>query len=95
MTGPPGNRLSIDLGCASVNRNSWGGDDESLGENRSAYYPRDQSFCLLRYTAMGLVQRDIVCWSLTENHRYSTPVSVLAPPPPDHVHSLNWKYVKL
>ena len=57
MTGPSGNNLSIcplrfriasprvpiDLGCASVNRNSWGGDPESLGANRSAYYPRDQS----------------------------------------------------
>ena len=57
MTGPSGNRLSIcplrfriasprvpiDLGCASVNRNSWGGDPESLGANRSAYYSRDQS----------------------------------------------------
>ena len=46
MTGPSGNRLSIctlrfriasprvpiDLGCASVNRNSWGGDPESLGQ---------------------------------------------------------------
>ena len=57
MTGPSGNRLSIcplrfriafprvliDLGCASVSRNSWGGDPEYLGANRSAYYPRDQS----------------------------------------------------
>ena len=57
MTGLLGNRLSIcplrfriasprvpiDLGCASVNRNSWGGDPESLGPNRSAYYLRDQS----------------------------------------------------
>ena len=57
MTGPSGNRLSIcplrfriasprvpiDLGCASVNKNSWGGNPESLGANRSAYYPRDQS----------------------------------------------------
>ena len=57
MTGPSGKRLSIcplrfriasprvtiDLGCASVNRNSWGGDPEPLGANRSAYYPRDQS----------------------------------------------------
>ena len=57
MTGPSGKRLSIfplrfritsprvpiDLGCASVHRNSWGGDPESLGANRSAYYPRDQS----------------------------------------------------
>ena len=57
MTGPSGNRLSIctlrfripspgvytDLGFASVNINSWGGDPESLGANRSAYYPRDQS----------------------------------------------------
>ena len=54
MTGPSGNRLSIyplrfriaspvDLGCTLVNRNSWGGDPESLGANRSAYYTRDQS----------------------------------------------------
>ena len=57
MTGPPDNRLSIcplrfriaspsvpiDIRCASVNRNSLGGDPESLGANRSAYYPRDQS----------------------------------------------------
>ena len=53
MTGNSGNRLSIcplrfriaspgvpiDLGFASVNRNSWVGDPESLGANRSAYYP--------------------------------------------------------
>ena len=37
MTGP------VDLGCVSVNRNSWGGDPESFKANRSAYYPRDQS----------------------------------------------------
>ena len=57
MTGPSGNRLSIcplkfrmaypgvpiHLGFASVKRKSWGGDPESLGANRSAYYPRDQS----------------------------------------------------
>ena len=57
MAGPSGNRLSIcplrfriaspgvsiDQGEAEVNRNSWGGDPESLGTNRSAYYPRDQS----------------------------------------------------
>ena len=59
MTGPSGNRLSsigcplrfriasprvpIYLSCTSVNRNSWGGDPESLGQNRSAYYPRGQS----------------------------------------------------
>ena len=57
MTGPSGNRLSncplrfriasprvsMELSCASINRNSWGGDPESLGANRSAYYPRDQS----------------------------------------------------
>ena len=57
MTGPSGNRLSIcplrfriafprvpiDLSYASVNRNSWEGDPESLRPNRSAYYPRDQS----------------------------------------------------
>ena len=48
MTGPSGNRLSIfplrlriasprvpiDLGCASVNINSWGSNPESLGANR-------------------------------------------------------------
>ena len=58
MTGPSGNRLSIcplrfriaspkfpiDLGCASVNRNSWGGDPESLGANRSAYYPQTSHY---------------------------------------------------
>ena len=58
MTGPSRNRLSIcplrfriassrvpiDLGCGSVNRNSWGGDPESLGTNGSAYYPRDQYY---------------------------------------------------
>ena len=34
----------------SVNRNTWGGDPESLGANRSAYYPRDQSlFCLILF----------------------------------------------
>ena len=57
MTGPWGNRLSIcplrfriasprvpiDRGAAAVNRNSWGGDPESFGANRSAYYPREQS----------------------------------------------------
>ena len=46
MTGPSGNRLSIGplrFRIASVNRNSCGGDPESLGANRSAYYPRDQS----------------------------------------------------
>ena len=36
-------KISIDLGCASVNRNSWGGDPESLGANSSAYCPRDPS----------------------------------------------------
>ena len=36
-------RVPIDLGCASVNRNAWGGDPESLGANRSANYPRDKS----------------------------------------------------
>ena len=64
MTGPSGNRPSIcplrfriasprvpiDLGCASVNRNSWGGDPESLGANRSAYYPRDQSLFVYYHT---------------------------------------------
>ena len=36
-------KISFDLGCASVNRNSWGGDPESLWANKSAYYPQDQS----------------------------------------------------
>ena len=36
-------RVSIDRGEAEVNRNSLGGDPESQGANRSAYYPRDQS----------------------------------------------------
>ena len=57
MTDPLGNRLyicplrfmiasprvPIDLGCASVIRNSWRGDPESLRANRSAYYLQDQS----------------------------------------------------
>ena len=54
MTGPSGNRLSIcplRFRIASprvpVDRNSWGGDPESLGANRSAYYPRDQSLFVL------------------------------------------------
>ena len=60
MTGPSGNtlcicplrfriaspRVPIDLGCASVNTNSWGGDPESQGAKISAYYPRDQSLLL-------------------------------------------------
>ena len=64
MTGPLGNRqsicperfriasprVSIDLGFASVNRNYWGGDPESLWANRSAYYPRDQSLLVYLYT---------------------------------------------
>ena len=63
MTGPSGNRLSIcplrfriaspsvDRGTAEVNRNTWGGDPESLGPNRSAYYPRDQSL-FVYYTVL-------------------------------------------
>ena len=61
MTGPSGNRLSIcplrfsiasprvsmDLGCASFNRNSWEGDPESLRANRSVNYPRDQSLFVI------------------------------------------------
>ena len=44
MTGPSGNRqIYLPLGCASVKRNPWGGDRESLGANSSAYYPGDQS----------------------------------------------------
>ena len=62
MTGPSGNTLSIcpfrcriasqrvpiDFGCASVNRNSWGGGPESFRANRSAYHPREPVIiCLL------------------------------------------------
>ena len=49
MTGPSGNRqiylpLEIqDRLPKGPNRNSWGGDPEYLGANRSAFYPRDQS----------------------------------------------------
>ena len=32
-----------------VNRNSWGGDPESQGANRSAYYPRDQSLFVIKH----------------------------------------------
>ena len=66
MTGPSGNgisicplrfripspRVPIDLGCTLVNRKSLGGDPESLGSNRSAYYPRDQSL-LVYYYSLG------------------------------------------
>ena len=55
MTGPSGIRVSIcplrfriasskipiDLSCASINRNPWEGHPESLGANKSAYYPRE------------------------------------------------------
>ena len=42
-------RVSIDQGKAEVNRKSWGGDPESQGANRSAYYPKDQSLFVLLY----------------------------------------------
>ena len=67
MTGPSGNRLSIcplrftiasprvpiNLGCASFNRNSWGGDPESLVENRSVYYAQDQSLFVYHICQIG------------------------------------------
>ena len=56
MTGPSINSLP---GCASVNRNSWGGDPESLRKNRSAYYPRDQS--LFVYYCLSLKNHSIFC----------------------------------
>ena len=70
MTGLEGNRLSIcplrfriayprvtiDLGFASVNRNCWGGDPESLGANRSAYYPREQSLFVYYCSLMSISQ---------------------------------------
>ena len=46
MTGPSGNRLSIcpiEIQDHLPKTFSWGDDPESLGANRSAYYPRDQS----------------------------------------------------
>ena len=58
MTGPSGNRLSIcplrfriaspniSIDLASVNRNSWGGDPESLGANRSVYFALETSHYL-------------------------------------------------
>ena len=77
MTGPSINRLTIcplrfriaspgvpiDLGFASVNRNSWGGDPESLGANRSAYYPRDQSLFVyykMEIVSTGMLMNDKV-----------------------------------
>ena len=41
-------KISIDRGAAEV-RNSWGGDPESHGANRSAYCPRDQSLFVEYY----------------------------------------------
>ena len=35
-------KISIGLGCVSVNINSCRGDPESLGANRSPCYPQDQ-----------------------------------------------------
>ena len=62
MTGPSGNRLSICLlrfRIASPKifaprsiETLWGGDPESLGANRSAYYPRDQSL-FVKYTILA------------------------------------------
>ena len=48
-------RVSIDLGCTSVERNSWRGDPESLRANRSAYYPRDQSLFVYYQTGTRFV----------------------------------------
>ena len=45
------------LGCASVNRHSWGSDPESQGANSSAYYPRDQSLFGF-YTIMVLKEKN-------------------------------------
>ena len=78
MTGPSGNRLSIcplrftiaspkvpiDLGCASVNRNSWGGDPESLGQidlpitletSHYVYYKELRSPVVLSYSHTGFL----------------------------------------
>ena len=42
-------KIAIDLVCALVSRNSWGGDSESLRANRSTYYPRNQSLFVFKY----------------------------------------------
>ena len=44
-------RVSIDRGAAEVNRNSWGGDPEYQGANRSAYYLRDFNLKLISSTS--------------------------------------------
>ena len=78
MTGLEGNRQiylsqeiqdrlsksSIDRGAAEVNRNSWGGDPESQGANRSAYYPRDQSLFVLLYNNVTQRKNDYFNWKL-------------------------------
>ena len=78
MTGLEGNRQiylsqeiqdrlsksSIDRGAAEVNRNSWGGDPESQGAKRSAYYPRDQSLFVLLYNNVTQRKTDYFNWKL-------------------------------
>ena len=63
-------RIPIDLGCASVNRNCWGGDPESLGANRSAYYPRDQSL-FVYYCTMNFIQEQGLAKSRSRAHFYN------------------------
>ena len=62
MTGPSGNRLS-EIQDRLPNRNSWGRDPESLGANRSAYYPRDQSL-FVYYLTLG-IQGALKKWRVT------------------------------
>ena len=59
-----GRPQKIDLGCASVKRNTWGGDPESLWANRSVYYPRDQSLFVLLYHNVTQRKNDSINWKL-------------------------------
>ena len=42
MTGSPPQKFLLILAATLDFTNSWAGDPESLGANRSAYYPPDQ-----------------------------------------------------
>ena len=65
MTGPSGNRLSI---CPlRFLSSSWVGDPESLGTNRSAYYPRDQSL-FVYYCTMNFKQGQGLAKSRSHAH---------------------------
>ena len=48
--GSPPQKILLASAAPLANRNSWGGNPESLGANRSACYPRDQSLFVYYYT---------------------------------------------